>query len=100
MATNKDKNRVMENLKGNFVIDFQAFEDSKHDEVQRFNKQFARDWNADHEKVQKQMIEKIRIIHQIGDEFLEQVGVDDKLKYKHNWFIQIVIGKEKEEAAE
>ena len=98
MASNKDKNRLIENLKGNFVIDFQAYEDSKYDEEEKFKRQFGREWNADHIKVHKEMLEKIKIIHQIGNEFLEQAGVDP-INYHPNCFIQIVIGKEKEEAA-
>lgn len=93
MATNAEKNELIEKIKGNRVIDFQEFIDSKFNEQQAFKKQFKRDWNANHEKIEKQMEEKQKALNALAEEWLEQAYPEEKNIWKHQYAIQIVISK-------
>lgn len=94
MATKSEKHDMMETLKGHYVIDFQEFEDSKNEQIRKFKKEFKRDWNANHEKVEKQMEEKVKMIHALGEEWLEQAYPDENSIWKKNVSIKIVIIEE------
>lgn len=109
MATKAEVHDMIETLKGHRVIDFQEFEDSKHQEIRNFKRQFNRDWNANHEKVEKQMEEKVKMIHALGEEWVElaypeeiqknslfQTPIQQNL-WKKNISIKIVIIEEAQE---
>jgi hypothetical protein len=93
MATKSEKNKLIETLKGNQVIDFQEFIDSKWEEQQAFKKQFKRDWNSNHEKIEKQMEEKQKELNALAEEWVELAYPDEKNPWKHEHEIQIVISK-------
>lgn len=93
MATTKEKNELVENLKGNKVLDFDQFIDKKGLELIQFKKQFKRDWNANHEKVEKQMDENIKRLNSLCEEWIEELYPDEKSSWKYNYDIQIVISK-------
>jgi hypothetical protein len=99
MASKLEKNELVETLKGNQVINFQTFVDNKYSERDAFKKQFKRDWDSNHEKVEKKMEEKEKALHSLREEWLEIAFPNDRhiatKAYKYN--IQIVIS---EEAAE
>lgn len=99
MATNIEKNELIETLKGNRVINFQTFVDNKYLERAAFKKQFTRDWDSNHEKIEKKMEEKEKALTALKEEWLEIAFPNDRhiasKAYKYN--IQIVIS---EEAAE
>jgi hypothetical protein len=99
MTTNAEKNKLIENLKGNKVLDFQEYADSKYLEREAFKKQFKRDWNANHEKIEKQMEEKEKALKALKEEWLETAFPERKTvalnAYKFN--IQIVIIEENQE---
>lgn len=99
MATNTEHNKLIEILKGNKIIDFEKFCDDKYTERDNFKKQFKRDWNSNHEKIEKQMEEKEKALRTLKEEWLELAFPEEKHiasnSYKYN--IQIVII---EEAAE
>jgi hypothetical protein len=94
MASNGDKQEMIEILKGRRVIDFQIFEDGKHDEIQKFQKQFARDWNDSHKKVQTQMTEKVKMIHTLAEEWIELAYPNEKNIHYRNVSIKILICEE------
>ena len=96
MATSAEKNELIEIIKGNKVINFQQYQDEKSEERNAFKKQFKRDWNANHEKIEKQMEEKEKALRLLKEEWLEIAYPDDKhiasKAYKYN--IQIIITEE------
>jgi len=96
MATRAEKTKMIEQIKGNEIIDFDAFIDHKWEEIRLFKQQFRRDWNSNHEKVEKQMEEKVRLLESLREEWLEIIHPDDKDNYKRNVEIQITIIEIKE----
>ena len=93
MASKAEKNKMIEEIKGNQVIDFQEFIDSKFDQLQKFKKEFKRDWNANHEKIEKQLDEKRKQLEVLAEEWLEIAYPTEKNVWKHEYTIQIVISK-------
>jgi hypothetical protein len=94
MATNAEKNELVEILKGNRVINFYEFIDKKVEEQQAFKKQFKRDWNSNHEKVETQMEEKQKALELLVEEWLEIAYPEEKNIWKNQYTIQIVISKD------
>lgn len=99
MATTREKNTLIESLKGNKVLDFQEFVDNKYRERETFKKQFKRDWNTNHEKIEKQMEQKEKDLRALKEEWLETAFPNEKhiasSAYKYN--IQIIISAKAEE---
>jgi hypothetical protein len=96
MTSNIEKNELVEALKGNKVINFQQYCDDKYTERDSFKKQFKRDWNSNHEKIEKQMEEKEKALQSLKEEWLELAFPNERhiasKAYKYN--IQIVIIEE------
>jgi hypothetical protein len=99
MATNIEHNTLIESLKGNKVIDFQSFVDNKYTQRDNFKKQFKRDWNSNHEKIEKEMEQKEKALQSLKEEWLELAFPDEKhiatKAYKYQ--LQIVIIEESAE---
>mgnify|MGYP003629545866 FL=1 len=93
MATNIEHNGLIENLKGNKVIDFQLFEDSKYNERKNFKKQFKREWNSNHDKIEKEMELKEKALKDLKEQWLESAFPDEKniASFSFKYKIQIVI---------
>lgn len=99
MTTNIENNELIETLRGNQVINFQTFVDNKSSERDAFKKQFKRDWDSNHEKIERKMEEKERALTALKEEWLEIAFPNDRhiasKAYKYN--IQIVIIEEAQE---
>ena len=94
MAT-KEAKETFDKVAGQFTIDFQEFIDMQYTKVQKFKKDFKRDWNANHEKIEKQMEEKIKQLNVLAEEFLELAEPEEKHHWKHEYEITVVIKKTK-----
>lgn len=96
MATKLENNELIETLKGNQVINFQTFVDNKYSERDAFKKQFRRDWDSNHEKIEKKMEEKERALTALKEEWLEIAFPNDRhiASKARKYDIQIVISEE------
>ena len=92
MAT-KEAKETFDKIAGQYTIDFREFIDLQHDKVKQFKKDFKRDWNANHEKVEKQMEEKVKQLNALAEELLELAEPDEKNIWKHEYEMKIVIKK-------
>lgn len=95
MTTNIENNELIEILKGNQVINFETFVDNKYSECNNFKKQFRRDWDANHEKIEKKMEEKAKALEALKEEWLEIAFPNDRHIASNacQYNIQIVISK-------
>lgn len=89
----KEAKQTFDTLADQFTIDFQEFIDNKFTEQQAFKKQFKRDWNSNHEKVEKQMEEKQKQLQCLAEEWIELAHPDEKNIWKHEYDITVVIKK-------
>jgi hypothetical protein len=89
----KEAKQTFDTLADQFTINFQEFIDSKFQDQQDFKKKFKRDWNSNHEKVEKQMEEKQKQLQMLAEEFLELANPTEKNLWKHEYDITVVIKK-------
>lgn len=89
----KEAKQTFDKLANQFTINFQEYIDTKYTEQQAFKKQFKRDWNSNHEKVEKQMEEKQKQLQVLAEEWLEMAFPDEKSIWKHEYEITVVIKK-------
>jgi hypothetical protein len=95
--TTKEAKKTFDKIANQYTIDFQEFIDSKFDEQLAFKKQFKRDWNSNHEKVEKQMEEKAKQLNVLAEEWIEMAYPDEKNTWKHEYEITVVIKKKDRE---
>jgi hypothetical protein len=91
--TSKEAKKTFDKLADQFTLDYQDYLDTKHSEQQAFKKQFKRDWNSNHEKVEKQMEEKQKQLNALAEEWIEIAYPDEKNIWKHEYDITVVIKK-------
>ena len=90
MAT-KEAKKTFDRLANQYTLDFQDYISDKNAEQEAFKKQFKRDWNANHEKVVKQMEEKQKQLQSLSEEWLEIGFPNEKHHWKHEYEITVVI---------
>jgi hypothetical protein len=89
-----DKHDTLETLKGNTIFDFQDFVDARWQKQMDFKNNFRREWDANHEKVEKKMDENNKRLEALREELIEfALGEDNAKNWRNNYKVKIVISK-------